>query len=107
MVNALAAEVAWCSSALPGHCPGLPLALLGTLLSKVERPYKQRLGVAMAAVAGGALMGWREWWEGMGAVMCACLVAFHSFQLSTPQHSAAFACMPFDTRFAYLPGCLP
>lgn len=48
----VASEVAWCSAALPGHCPALPLALLGALLGRMERPYRQRLGVAMAAAAG-------------------------------------------------------
>lgn len=52
VVQALGAEAAWVGASLPGHCPGLPLALLGGLLSKLEKPFKQRLGVAMAAPAG-------------------------------------------------------
>ncbi|EFN55444.1 hypothetical protein CHLNCDRAFT_133750 [Chlorella variabilis] len=55
VVHALAAEAAWCGAALPDHCPALPLALLGALLAKVERPYRQRLGVAMAAAAGSVM----------------------------------------------------
>lgn len=48
----LAAEAAWCADALPAQARRLPLALLGTLLPRIEKPYKQRLGVAMAATTG-------------------------------------------------------
>ena len=49
---ALAGECSWCAAALPERCPELPLALLGALLARVEKPFKQRLGVAMAASTG-------------------------------------------------------
>ncbi len=57
VVQALQSECAWCASALPARCPQLPLGLLGALLAKIEKPYKQRLGVAMAAAAGGLVRG--------------------------------------------------
>lgn len=54
VVQALGGEAAWCAAALPGHGADLPLALLGALMSKIEKPYRQRLSLAMAAASGEA-----------------------------------------------------
>lgn len=50
--RALQCEAAWCGGALPERCPALPLALLNALLGRIEKPFKQRLSVAMAAQPG-------------------------------------------------------
>ncbi|KAL4457254.1 hypothetical protein ABPG75_012119 [Micractinium tetrahymenae] len=55
MVQSVRTEAAWLAGALPGHSPALPLALLGALLTKIEKPFRQRLGVAMAAAAGSVM----------------------------------------------------
>ncbi|KAL4421182.1 hypothetical protein ABPG77_003365 [Micractinium sp. CCAP 211/92] len=55
VVQTLKSEVAWVEGALPGHSPALPLAVLGALLGKIEKPFRQRLSVAMAAAAGSVM----------------------------------------------------
>eukprot|EP00887_Chlorella_sp_A99_P007905 scaffold12.g7905.t1 len=53
--RAVRGEAEWLASALPGHCPGFLLSLLCELLAALERPYRQRLGGAMAAPPGSVL----------------------------------------------------
>ncbi|KAI3425696.1 hypothetical protein D9Q98_007673 [Chlorella vulgaris] len=81
VVRVVASEVAWCSAALPGHCPALPLALLGALLGRMERPYRQRLGVAMAAAAGSVLP--LEHLEQVQAAALDCAAALYAALSST------------------------
>jgi hypothetical protein len=79
VAHALQGECSWVAGALPESCPALPLALLGALLAKFEKPFKQRLGVAMAASAGGwgrAIM-WGgavlRCWRGLRPYAAACV----------------------------------
>ncbi len=75
VVQALGAEAAWCGASLPGHSPALPLGLLGALLGKLEKPFKQRLGVAMAGPAGEMCVVHVVWQgkQGVEQAGCSCL----------------------------------
>lgn len=71
VARALANEAAWCAGALPSHSPALPMALLEALLARVDKPFRQRLGVAMAASAGEqALLQQKPGTQGCLAVFC-------------------------------------
>ena len=48
-------EADWLQGALPDHFPRFLISLLSTLLGLMERPYRQRLGAAMAAPPGSVL----------------------------------------------------
>ena len=87
VAHALQGECSWVAGALPESCPGLPLALLGALLAKIEKPFKQRLGVAMAASAGG-------WGWGCGGELGLCLRSVLSRHRLLPAFSLQLhACM--------------
>ena len=47
VLNAASSEARWCASALPDSHPGLLLQLLSALFSRIEKPFRTRLGSAL------------------------------------------------------------
>lgn len=56
VLGLLRSECEWCDATLPEQSPALPMALLSTFLSRIDRPFRQRLAGVLAGGAG----EWRE-----------------------------------------------
>lgn len=48
----ISSEIDWCAQHLPDRHPGLVLSLLSSYFTKIDKPYRQRLSVALATTTG-------------------------------------------------------
>lgn len=52
VLGLLRSECEWCGATLPEQSPALPMALLSTFMSRIDRPFRQRLAGVLAGGAG-------------------------------------------------------